>query len=209
MKKLIALLLALLMMFSLIACGTETEEDKTDADEAEVEVETEVEAEVETEEEVEEEEEEEDLFASFDAAIYTEAFVGAMFTPDMGFIFNDMAPAAVSDKLVEVTGEEEFNAMIDEMNASIQVMIDEMAAQGDWNYRVDILSETVLTEEEIADLVVNYEDLALDLAIEAAVTVEADIVAIVAGEESPVTSLPVTFICIDGEWFLDLSTLSL
>jgi len=207
MKKLIALLLALLMMFSLIACGTETEEDKTDADEAEVEVETEVETEEEVE--VEEEEEEEDLFASFDAAIYTEAFVGAMFTPDMGFIFNDMAPAAVSDKLVEVTGEEEFNAMIDEMNASIQVMIDEMAAQGDWNYRVDILSETVLTEEEIADLVVNYEDLALDLAIEAAVTVEADIVAIVAGEEAPVTSLPVTFICIDGEWFLDLSTLSL
>lgn len=224
MKKLLALLLALVMVFGMIACGAEvnspevddqevTENKADDGTEADVgeeapveetpaveEEEKEEEEDKIVEEEPEEEPEEED---DFDAQALAEEFVDCLFTPDVAGLF-DMMPMDVMLAMLEEQGiTEDLDAMIAELQAEAEAgYADFEGIDLDWN--VSVTSEEVVDEEELEEINVIYSEIGVE--VEKAIVVTAETTMMIMGTESETETLNLTFIMIDGIWYLDPNT---
>ena len=195
MKKFLALMLALLMVFSMVACAKE-EVKEDDAEIEEVETEVKVEEEV---EEVEVEEEEEEA-PELDAEAMIQYIADAMFREvDASLIFDLFHEDVIA--LLQLYSGEEYDAMIESLNEELEATI-ETLNDVEWDYEVVILEETALNDDEIAELQAMYDEAMMDIIVEEGVSVEAQIV-LSSGDQEETQDVSVVFTLVDGEWYLD------
>jgi len=211
MKKLIALLLALMMVMALAACGDDTKpstipeadgsvdvsEDADvaeDADAGEAE-----EAETDPEEEVEEDTEEEDpaaeVTAPFDTALAIDA-VGFMYAPDYASVLLMGHPA-----ILEGIGEDGLVFAVEECNAQMQEFLDAVAAEmGETSLVIEAGEVEACGEDELAAYAVMFEEngLIVNAAVKVPVIVTDSTTGTVVSEHA------LYFVEIDGVWYLDI-----
>ena len=182
MKKWIALLLALMMVLSMAACGAKEETPAPDNN-AETDVSEVVEDEV---EEPAAEPAPFDLQLAMDVITY-------MYTPDFESVFNMMHPAIVAQ-----TSAEDLAVMIEEGNASVQAELDGFV-ETYGEVELVFTAEEAFPIEDYYELVADYIN--CSITVNGYMEVPVTITESASGEE--VGQYVLYFVEADGQWYLD------
>jgi len=182
MKKLLALLLALLMAFGMVACGGEPQVEGPGEQAA-----------------AEEPEE-----AKLDAQAMAESFFDGLFKPDVQAMFDLMPFDPMLDKLegdAKTLMEEAVDASIDEY----QALLEEAFADSNISWTVEVLSEEAVGEEELASLNESYAE--MELTVDEA-TAAATAISVTVDGVTVSADVRLVFVKISDNWYLDMDSMS-
>ena len=179
LRKLLCLLLSLLMLVSLVACGDKDEDEGGESGGKK----------------------------TANPETIVEKFMNCFIDADVKVAFDLVSPEMLEFALEdEGMTEEDLDEMVDELNSQLEEMyeyVEEMTGEK-LKMTYEIANETDMDEEDLEYIQSVYDE--ADIEIEAAKVYDVDLIMEIAGE-SQTETMEVTVVKIDGQWYLEPSSL--